>query len=209
MSRMFAALVLASVVSIANTGCQSVMAQMAPTLNFDTAKIPSGSYQLDASHTAVLFELSHLGFSQYVGRFDSLTGTLSYDAAAPAASKVSIKIDPKSLKSSSSVLDKKLLGSDAFDIEKHPEIRFESTKLTLINATTGTLDGNLTMRGATKPVTLALTFNGGGTTVFSPNYVLGFKATGTLKRSQWGITNWLPLVGDEVKLTIHTEFVKQ
>jgi polyisoprenoid-binding protein YceI len=194
--------------SCATMACSSVLAQITPTPSTQRAKIPAGTYNLDNSHTSILFELSHLGFSSFVGRFRQVSGILSYDPKNVEQSQVDIKVDGKSIDTNSPVLDKKLVGAEGFDFERFPEMRFTSKSLKIINERQGQLAGDLSFRGVTRPVVLDVTFNGGATSIFSGAYTLGFQATTTIKRSDWGLKSWLPLVGDDVKLTINTEFNK-
>jgi polyisoprenoid-binding protein YceI len=204
-------LMTATAVSLAllTGGCAQVLAQMAPTISTDLKAIPAGTYQLDNSHTAVLFELSHLGFSGYIGRFDTVAGSFSFDPAKPDASMVTITIDPASVDTNSTALEEKLRGTEGFNVAAHPAITFTSTRLTRQNERQGTLEGTLTMLGVTKPVTLAVEFQGGGKSPFGGAHVLGFHASGKFKRSEWGLRSWLPVVGDEVTLTIRAEFQRR
>ena len=103
-------------------------------------------------------------------------------------------------------LDAKLKSDAFFDVAKFPKATFKSTNIELTGEGTGKLTGDLTLHGVTKPVTLDVTFNGAGTAPMTQLYVIGFDAVGTLKRSDFGIKNFVPLVGDEVKLVISCEF---
>jgi polyisoprenoid-binding protein YceI len=103
--------------------------------------------------------------------------------------------------------DKKI--AEALGAPTHAQIAFRSTALTRLSPTTGTITGDLTLNGVTKPVTLNATFGGGRTHPFNQRYLLGFAATGQIKRSDFGVTNWAGAVGDIVQLSIETEFVHQ
>ena len=169
----------------------------------------SGGYSMDPTHTSVVFKVDHLGFSTYIGRFDTAAGTLSFDEKDPAKSSVSVTIDASSVNTNSEALEEKLRGADMFDAEAHPEITFVSTSIETTGEATGKITGNLTIAGMTKPVTLDVTFNNGAPHPFPPNkFVLGFSATAALKRSEWELNSWLPAVGDDVALEIEAEFVK-
>lgn len=169
-------------------------------------KTPSGRYALDASHTSVLFNLSHLGFSHYFGRFNTVEGTLEFNAAAPEKSTLAVTIDVASIDTNNAELEGKLKGPEWFDAQKFPKATFTSTSIEKLSDTKGKLTGNLTLHGITKPVVLDVTFNGAGTNPFSAEQALGFSAQGDIKRSDFGIAAYLPAVGDVVTLTIETEF---
>ncbi|MDE1173305.1 MAG: YceI family protein [Parvibaculaceae bacterium] len=163
-------------------------------------------YTLDKSHTYVGFEISHLGFSTTFGRFEDVTGTLSFDEAKPAASKVDVTVETGSLETGFEKRDEHVESPDFLDVKKYPEMTFKSTKVTVTGKHTGTLTGDLTLHGVTKPVTLHVTFNKAGPNPLKPEIlVAGFNATGTIKRSDFGITTYVPAIGDEVKLVISTE----
>ncbi len=168
---------------------------------------PSGVYTLDTSHASVTFQISHLGFSNYTGRFNELNGTLNFDAKDPTKSSVEIIINPASVDVNHRELEGKLKkNEDAFNVEKFSTITFKSTKVTKLSDTKGTITGDLTLLGVTKPVTLDVTFNGSGMNPFAKAHTLGFSATGSIKRSEWGLKAWEKAVGDEVKLLIEVEF---
>ena len=103
-------------------------------------------------------------------------------------------------------LDEKLKSDAFFDTAKFPTATFKSTTIEMTGADTGKLAGDLTLHGVTKPVTLDVAFNGAGTPPMTKLYIVGFDAVGKLKRSDFGITNYIPLVGDEVELVISAEF---
>jgi len=177
-----------------------------PGVAADLAKAQAGHYALDKSHAKVVFSINHLGFSTYYGFFTDLAGSLELDPAAPANSALSITININKMVTTDPKLDTKLKSDAFFDVAKFPKATFNSTNIELTGEGTGKLTGDLTLHGVTKPVTLDVTFNGAGTPPMTQLYVVGFDAVGTLKRSDFGIKNFVPLVGDEVKLVISCEF---
>ncbi len=189
-------------------GCSTLVAEVMPKIEptTDLAATPGGAYKVDASHTSVTFEIMHMNFSTYVGRFNTVDASLNFNKAAPEKSTATVTIDTASIDTNNDVLEGKLRSAEFFDAVKHPKITFVADKLDLKTASTGTLSGQLTMHGVTKPLTLDVTFNGGAKNPMTQNYTLGFAATGVLKRSDYGITAYIPLVGDEVKITVHSEF---
>lgn len=174
----------------------------------DVAAAPEGAYVLDPTHTSVNWSLSHSGLSFYTARFDDISGALDFTPDAPTQSRLDIRIDPKSVSTGDTEWDETLATDGKyFDGETYPEIRFVSTASTKLTDNTGTVTGNLTLRGVTKPVTLDVTYNGAGKSFGNPGATLGFSALGKIKRSDWGM-NYLTNfgIGDEVTLRIEAEF---
>jgi len=174
----------------------------------DPRQAPTGSYALETRHSQVLFAIPHLGITDYYGRFDKLSGTLSYNSTAPEKSSVSIIIDMSSVDTPSHELIGELMGPNVFDSAKFPTATFKSTSVKRTGPATGTITGDLTLRGVTKPVTLDVTFGGVTPDPVSGADDIGFHATATLKRTDFGITGmvWESFVGDDVKLTIEAMF---
>jgi polyisoprenoid-binding protein YceI len=177
----------------------------------DPKQAPAGAYQVEPRHTVVLFAIPHLGITDYYGRFEKTSGTLNFTPGAPEKSTVSVAVDMTSLSVPNSELMTTLVASDAFDAAKFPQATFTSTAVTRTGPSTGTMTGDLTLHGVTRPVSFAVTFNGGEPTMMGPGYLLGFHATTTIKRSDFGLDKmrWSGFVGDEVKLTIEGLFQKQ
>lgn len=168
----------------------------------------SGTYQLDPAHAIVEFGVSHLGFSLYRGRFNVVAGTLEWNHAEVEKSSVSVTVESASIDTPSDKLDAELQGAEVFDAAQFPQATFKSTSAARTGDTTGTLTGDLTIKGVTKPITLDVTFNGTGEHPMLNKPWAGFSATGSFKRSDFGIVNWAPLVGDTVELRIDVEFGK-
>jgi polyisoprenoid-binding protein YceI len=182
------------------------LAAAAPARAADLSKAEAGHYVLDKSHAKVLFSINHLGFSTYYGFFPNLSGTLDLDPAAPTKSALSVTINVAGLVTTDPKLDTKLKSDTFFDTAKFPKATFKSTAIEVTGEGRGKLTGDLTLHGVTKPVTLDVTFNGAGSPPMTQIYVVGFDAVGTLKRSDFGIKNFVPLVGDDVTLRIGCEF---
>ena len=168
----------------------------------------SGNYVLDPAHARVNWSLSHAGLSQYTARFDDVSGVLEFDPLAPERSRADIRINAKSVSTGLPKFDE-TLGTDRkyFDANTFPEIKFVTTAITVTSDTTGTLVGDLTLRGVTKPLTLMTTFNGAGKSFGHPGKTLGFSAEGEITRSDFGmdyLTNFG--IGDRVTLRIEAEF---
>lgn len=172
----------------------------------DLAKVEGGSFVLDKSHARLIFSFIHFGFSTSYGLFPGLEGKLQFDPKAPTASAVEMTVDLSSVDTTVAKLDEHMKAATFFDVAKFPVATFKSTKITVTGPTTGTIVGDLTLHGVTRPVTLEATFNGGGASPATKAYVLGFNATGHVIRSEFGLGLYVPAVGDDVLLTISTEF---
>lgn len=176
-------------------------------------EMPAGVYNLDETHAQLIWKVSHLGLSNYTARFTSFDADLTFDPANLENSSLTATIDPTSIKTDypypeKKDFDKKLVeGKEWFNATEFPEIKFESKELTVTGENTGTMMGHLTFLGVTKPVTLDITFNGAmASQPFSSKPTLGFSATGSLKRSEWGMGTYVPNIGDEVQIMIEAEF---
>lgn len=170
------------------------------------AELPAGSYRLDPEHASLLFKIDHLGFSTLVGRFDRFAATLDFDPGDPAASRLSATIEPASIDLDLPKFEEDLRGPDWFDVARYPEARFDSREIVITGDDAGRVTGDLTLHGVTRPVTLDVTFNGGGDSLLTGRYTLGFAAQGALSRSDFGLGAYAPAVGDTVALEFHAEF---
>jgi polyisoprenoid-binding protein YceI len=179
---------------------------------------PAGAYTMDPAHTSVLFRVDHLGFSNYTARFKKSTAQLQFDPNNLAASNVTVVVDAKSLETDfpdPAKLDfnAELLGEGWLNAAKHPEITFRSTSVEPTGARTMRINGDLTLRGVTRPMVLEARLNGGYRGhPMDPNARIGFSATGVLKRSDFGISYGIPAPGttmgvsDAVNVIVETEF---
>lgn len=172
----------------------------------DLTQTPSGAYDLDPAHTSIIWRTSHLGFSWLVGRFSNPTGTLMLDTAKPENSKLEVSIPTASIATASSELSGHLAQPDFFDAMKYPTIKFVSKRIIATGPSAGSVEGDLTLHGITKPVTLKTNLIGAGMNPFIKAVALGFHAETTIKRSEFGISAFTPAVGDAVELVIDTEF---
>lgn len=190
------------------SACASVVSVVYP-LNENAAKARAGAYQLDPDHASVLFAVSHFGFSSFRGRFDTLSGSLDLDSENPESSSVTIDIKTESIHTGVSELDELLLADDMFASKDNPVIQFTSTSVDQTSDKGATISGVLTIRGITKPVILEAHFIGSGTNPLTRGRTVGFSATTTVQRSDFGLKNWLPFVGDKVDITIDVEFIEK
>lgn len=175
----------------------------------DAAKVTGGTYKVDGGHTQVVFAWDHMGFSNNMGTIAEPTGTLTLDKANPAASKVSVEFQIANLRTGVAKLDEHLAKPDFFDAAKYPTATFVSTSVKPDGATGAEITGNLTLHGVTKPVTLDAEFYGAGIQPMSKKENVGFVATGSIKRSDFGMGAYVPLVSDAIELKIIAAFEKQ
>jgi polyisoprenoid-binding protein YceI len=178
---------------------------------------PAGEYTLDLGHTRVLFGVSHLGFSTYTALFTQAEATLQFDPANPAAMTLTASVDAASIETHypdpATDFNALLRGADFLDAAAHPKITFVSTAVQLTGENTADVTGDFTLKGVTRPVTLAVTYNGGWADMaLDVGARIGFSATGTINRSEFGMGYGIPApgttmgVGDAVAITIEAEF---
>jgi polyisoprenoid-binding protein YceI len=165
-------------------------------------------YTLDPPHTQVLFSWDHLGFSHPSGQFDQVQGTLVYDADAPSNASVRVSIPLKTLDTHVPALDRQLLGAQFLDAGKYPAINFASTKVRPAGTNRFEVEGNLTVHGVTRPVTLNVTLNKSGSYPMIDAPALGFTVTTRFDRSAFGVAGGIPMVGDALQVTISAEAIE-
>ena len=175
------------------------------------------SYVLDREHTDVRFSWDHLGMSRQSGTFRDVIGRVEFDPAQPEASSVNVTIKVASIQTGAASLDRHLTQTtDFFDIGRHPDITFESTRVAMTSARTANVEGDLTINGITKPAILSVVWNFTGehplsnvNPVYKGVYASGFSARTQILRSEWGITRTVPLVSDEIRITIEAEMLRR
>ena len=173
-----------------------------------TANISPGTYVPDDRHAYISFSYSHLGLSNPQLFFTDFDATVELNGGNVGGSSVSIVIDAASIDSALPELDDDLKSARFFDVENHPKITFHSTSYEQSSEDGGQLTGDLSVRGVTRPVTLDVKINSAAMNRMSRKEMLGISATGTIKRSDYGLDTMLPMVGDEVSLDIQVEFEK-
>ncbi len=205
------AILALAVVAVPAVIAQSPTAPGAP----DKSRVTAGTYAADSGHTMVVWEVDHLGFSDYTGIFGDVTGTLVLDPANPAAAKVDVTIPVSKVTTASAGLTAHLLrpgkdgGKPDFFGAAPADAKFVSTSVVVDDdGDEAKVSGNLTLNGVTKPVTLDVDFHGAGMGM-NKKETVGFEAETTIKRSDFGISMGIPFVSDEVELKIHAAFEKQ
>ncbi|WP_380784739.1 YceI family protein [Sphingomonas sp. R86521] len=181
---------------------------LAAQVTHSASDVQAGTYRTDPNHTLVAFDVNHFGFSEFFGVFPRATGTLELDPKAIAKTKLDISLPVEGVSTTNSKLDEELRSADWFDVAKYPTIRFVSTTVTRTGVASARIAGTVTMHGVTKPLVLDATFGGAGVNPLSKAYTVGFKATGHVRRTDFGVSKYAPLVGDEVTITIAGAFEK-
>lgn len=166
------------------------------------------TFGIDGTHTFPRFEYSHFGYSTQQSRFNKTTGTIVLDRVAKTGS-VDVTIDAKSVDTGSDLFNGHIQGEDFFDTEKYPTITFKSTKVAFNGDKLASVDGKLTIKGVTKPVTLAVNAFHCMEHPMVKKEACGANASTTVKRSDFGAGKFAPYVGDDVTLVIAVEAVKQ
>jgi polyisoprenoid-binding protein YceI len=165
-------------------------------------------FRIDPVHTRVAFQVSHAGFSNPIGSFSGSSGELDFDPDSVAADHVDVRIPIATLNLGDSDWQGKILDATFFDAKKFPEARFVSTHVEKTGDAAYTIDGTLTLHGVSHPVQLQATFNALKRHPLTFRRTIGFSASGTLKRSDFGMTSWSSLVGDDIRLLIEIEAQK-
>jgi len=175
----------------------------------DIVSAVPGVYKSEATHAYITFQYLHQGYARPTLRWNEFDATVNLDATNPNNSTLSVTIDAASIDSGVEKFDDHLVSADFFDVENHPEITFNSTALNELRTGFGTVAGELTMKGITKQIELAVTLNKVGENFQSKKPMIGISATTQLKRSDWDLGKYTPLVGDDVDINIEVEFVKE
>jgi polyisoprenoid-binding protein YceI len=170
----------------------------------NVADLPAGHFVLDRKHASVIGRVLHLGVSNYTFRFDTLDADFTYDPAHPEATKIEASVDTTSLDVGADYSRK--FADQFLDATKFPKATFVSTQVTPgPDGRTGTMTGDLTLMGVTRPVTFQVSFVAVGHGL-PFGTIAGFSATGVVKRSDFGSHSLLAYVGDDVSLQIEGEF---
>lgn len=196
--------------ALAMTGCISWVFAKGPFND-----MPEGEYKLDLSHASIVWKVSHFGLSNYVARFADFDATIDYKPNDIESSKITATINPMSIQTAypnASEKDfNKILATDSswFNAGKYASIDFVSTSIEMTGEKTAIMQGELRFLGVTKPVSLDVVFNGAmPRQPFTGKPTMGFSATTSIVRSQWGMSKFTPNIGDKVEVMIEGEFAK-
>ena len=189
------------VVALALTPILSAYAQPSPS-----QPPPAGVYTLEPHHTQVLFAINHLGFSTFYGTFSGASGTLKLIPGNPAYSQLDVSVPTASVTTINDTLNGELRGAEWLDATAFPTMTFHSTKITMTGPGTADVTGDLTLHGVTRSETLQAKLNAPGVNPMDKAYTIGFEVSGHIKRSDFGVTKYVPLVSDDVQLIISAPF---
>lgn len=170
--------------------------------------VAAQTYQIDPVHTSLVFRVKHMNTAYVYGMFRDVKGTIIVNEANPARSSISIEVDANSVYTANEQRDNHLRSPDFFNTRQFPTIRFASTEVRKVNETTGQVRGNLTIRGVTRPITANVVLTGRGKNQQGRD-IIGFETTFTIRRSEFGIRYGLPGLGDEVRVILSIEAVRQ
>lgn len=173
------------------------------------------TWAVDRTATQIRFQFDRFGLSRQSGTFRDVDVQLEFTPTDPENGSVTARIKAASIETGVAEFDRLLRSPDFFDTARHPLIEFRSTAVTKTGERTGKLAGTLTMLGQTHPVAMDVRWNYTGENplssfnpVYQGKWVSGFSATTTLQRSMWGLKRGIPLVPDEVAVTIEIEFLR-
>lgn len=185
-------------------------------LSLPAAAGAADTYKIDPDHVHAGFKIMHLGYSHLHGRFNKVAGSFAFDGKSADGAVVKVTIDTASLDTNHEKRDAHLKSPDFFNVLEFPEMTFTSTAVEPTGDRTAKVTGDLTLLGVTRPVTLAVTFNKASVHPFDgkkpadqQRFLAGFTATGTLKRSEFGMKYGIPAIADEVALEIDVEGIRE
>jgi polyisoprenoid-binding protein YceI len=171
--------------------------------------VPAGTYTVDSKETLVRYEVLHFGSSDYWGTFPGATGTMKLDPKNRGASQLKVKVPVATVETTNRELDGELFSDEFFDGENYPYLSFISTEVRRTGPRTVAISGKLSMHNVALPVVLNATFIGGGPSPFdSKELIIGFRATGLVKRSDFGLGKYVPIVSDATHIVISVAFRK-
>ena len=173
------------------------------------ADVKAGTYAVEPGHTQVTFSVSHMGISPFAGTFSGASGTMTLDPKNLAATKLSVTIPTSSVQTTSSKLSEELVSADWLDAAKFPTATFVATSVTPRGPDSASIDGTLTLHGVSKPITITARFFGAAQNPMSKKDSIGFLARAQIKRSDFGVSKYVPMVSDETVLVINAAFEKQ
>ena len=182
---------------------------IASTLAFGPA-FGADTFSLDPAHTQTVFEVSHLGYSTITGNFHDLKGSVVLDQEKPNNSRVEVVIGTATVDTGLAARDNDLRSKNFFNVAEFPTMTFKSTSVRRTGPKTADVRGDLTLLGVTRPEVLKIILNRIAPDQLRNNAtVAGFTGTTTIKRSDFGMKAYVPYIGDDVKVTINFEGLKQ
>jgi polyisoprenoid-binding protein YceI len=182
------------------------------SLAMSTMAFAQTNWKLDNSHSNVKFAVEHLAVSETEGNFKSFDGTLVSKNADFTDADITFSVDVKSIDTDNEMRDKHLQGDDFFNTEKYPQMKFKSSSFKKVSGNKYILEGDLTIRDVTKKVKFDVVYRGTQKDPYG-NTKAGFKATGSIKRMEYGLkwnvmTEAISVVADEVNIVVNLEYAQ-
>lgn len=191
---------------IALSGCTSLIR---PNYTQQISELRPGQYQLDKTHSFILFRIDHLGLSKIVGRFNAFDASMDFDPGDIDALSLNGIIDAGSIDINNDDLESTLQEEAWFNTERYPQITFASESVEQRTDGIIGISGTLTMRGVSQAITLETRFNGGADNLITRKYTIGFSATAKIQRSAFGMDAFSAFAGDDIDIEMHGEFLRQ
>lgn len=169
-----------------------------------SAPVLASSYEIDTSHSTVLFKIRHLGVADFYGRFNGVTGTLTFDPADPTKGSIDLTVKADSVDTDNEKRDQHLMSPDFFNVKQFPVITFKSESVKKVSDKKFEVTGTLNLHGVSKKVTAVVDYIGAGDDPWG-GYRAGFEARFSVKRSDFGITFMPGGLGENVDLIVALE----
>lgn len=209
MSGCFSSCLKAGVLLVGLLSLVSCASLFKPRLEQDLKSIKSGEYVLDKDHASIVFKVDHMGFSKFIGRFNSFDASLDFDPDNIENSSLEAIIDMGSVDVNNEKFERALRGRFWFDAENYPQAFFKTRGAKSLSDKTLEFYGDLTFLGVTESIKVLVHFNGAANNILTSKYTLGFEAEASFQRSTFGLDRYIPTVGDNIALEIHAEFQRQ
>lgn len=190
-----------------SAAAEAVSKAKAMTPGADLSELPSGTYKSEQGHTYVSFQYWHQGYSRPTIRWAVTDAVVELDAENPENSTLMVTIPSASIDTGVKAFDEHMVSADFFDVENHPTITFKSTDIDQAILGGGSVTGDLTIKGVTKPITFTGKVNKTGKHFRSGVPMFGISATASLKRSDYGVDKYAPM-GEDIDITVEAEFQK-
>ncbi len=189
--------------------CASCSQLITPNVKTELSALKPGAYELDQEHTAVLFKVKHMGFSKFIGRFEQVQASLDFDPENMESARLHVIVEMNSLNVNNEAFESSLIGPGWLNVEEYPQAEFVADGVDGVEGNQLTFIGTLSFLGQENAVKVNATFNGGATNLLTQRYTVGFEAAAQFKRSDFGLTKYIPAVGDDIELEVHAEFQRK
>ncbi|TCA82318.1 polyisoprenoid-binding protein [Rhizobium leguminosarum bv. viciae] len=178
------------------------------TLSIETTqrKIAAGRYLVDSIHTRVLFKVRHFGVSDYWGEFLEPEGWLDIDPASPEKTSLQVSVPTARVRTNSAHLDDELRSAEWFDADQFASITLTGRGIKVVNGERAVFEGDFSLHGVTKRVGFNVDFIGAGVNPFKGTPTIGFEASATISRTEFGVSAKYPIVGDKVSIIVSAAF---